>query len=132
MKLNDDDLPIERVLTGREVVALCGTLGPARLRAGCVAPSGAGSTTAATANPAGSPVVNAEAASAVALRSDPTAVAGQVAAVNQVAAISTAVPGCVVREQVTEGSYYVDVDLVRADIRSDPASVLRRRAHHSA
>lgn len=31
-------------------------------------------------------------------------------------------PACVVRPEVTEGPYYVDVDLVRSDIRSDTTS----------
>lgn len=37
------------------------------------------------------------------------------------AATSTAVPGCVVRPEQTEGPYFVDTRLSRADIRSDPA-----------
>ena len=32
------------------------------------------------------------------------------------------VPACVVRPEVTEGPYYVDEDLLRADIRADPAT----------
>jgi protocatechuate 3,4-dioxygenase beta subunit len=36
------------------------------------------------------------------------------------------VPACVVRPQQTEGPYYVDEKLDRADIRSDPASGERR------
>ena len=32
------------------------------------------------------------------------------------------VPACVVRPEATEGPYYVDEDLLRADIRADPAS----------
>lgn len=42
-----------------------------------------------------------------------------------VAAQSTAtaqVPACIVRPEATEGPYYVDEDLVRSDIRSDPAT----------
>jgi len=34
----------------------------------------------------------------------------------------TAVPDCVVRPELTEGPYFVDTQLNRADIRSDPAS----------
>jgi hypothetical protein len=33
-----------------------------------------------------------------------------------------ATPNCVVRPEVTEGPYYVDVDLVRSDIRTDATS----------
>jgi protocatechuate 3,4-dioxygenase beta subunit len=38
---------------------------------------------------------------------------------NTAVADGAAVPACVVRPEVTEGPYYVDVDLVRSDIRSD-------------
>lgn len=37
------------------------------------------------------------------------------------ATTATAVPGCVVRPEQTEGPYFVDTRLNRADIRSDPA-----------
>jgi len=35
---------------------------------------------------------------------------------------SNALPACVVRPKVTEGPYYVDGELNRSDIRSNPAS----------
>jgi protocatechuate 3,4-dioxygenase beta subunit len=38
------------------------------------------------------------------------------------AASTGALPSCIVRPEVTEGPYYVDEDLNRSDIRSDPAS----------
>ena len=34
----------------------------------------------------------------------------------------TALPNCVVRPEVTEGPYYVDENLVRSDIRTDPTT----------
>lgn len=43
------------------------------------------------------------------------------AADSTAAAASAAVPGCVVRPAQTEGPYFVDTRLNRADIRSDPA-----------
>jgi protocatechuate 3,4-dioxygenase beta subunit len=118
-------------------VALLGT-GGAALLAACAAPAsptataaqsaaatkpattaGATSPTAAAAATPGTPPLSAEAATAAAIRANPIAAATQAAAVSTAAAASTAVPGCVVRPQVTEGPYYVDVDLVRADIRAD-------------
>lgn len=37
-------------------------------------------------------------------------------------ATSETLPACVVRPEMTEGPYYVDADLNRPDIRSDPAT----------
>jgi protocatechuate 3,4-dioxygenase beta subunit len=99
--LDDDDRPIGRILTRREVLALMGTSGAAAFLAACT-PAGSGSTAGASA-----------AASAAA-----TAAAS--------GAIATALPACVVAPELTEGPYYVDTDLERSDIRpntSDGASV---------
>ncbi|PLS80810.1 MAG: intradiol ring-cleavage dioxygenase, partial [Chloroflexi bacterium] len=58
-----------------------------------------------------------------ALASDPATQATQAAEVATAEAANTAVatPACVVRPEVTEGPYYVDVDLVRSDIREQKA-----------
>ena len=42
----------------------------------------------------------------------------------------TAVPDCVVRPELTEGPYFVDAQLNRSDIRSDPASGAVSDAYH--
>jgi protocatechuate 3,4-dioxygenase beta subunit len=94
--LDDDDRPIGRILTRREVLALMGTSGAAAFLAACT-PGGTG----ASAGPS-------SAASAAA-----TAAAS--------AAIATALPACVVAPELTEGPYYVDVDLDRSDIRVNTA-----------
>ncbi len=117
--MDNDDRQIGRILTRREVLALLGTAGAAML-VGC----GAGtSTTQPTA--AG---LNSEAQTAAALPTSAPAAATQGAEVATAAAGTTAVadsgavPACVVRPEVTEGPYYVDVDLVRSDIRADTGS----------
>jgi protocatechuate 3,4-dioxygenase beta subunit len=92
--LDDDDRPIGRILTRREVLALMGTTGAAAFLAACT-PGGSGASAGAS-----------SAASAAA-----TAAAS--------AAIATALPACVVAPELTEGPYYVDVDLDRSDIRSN-------------
>ena len=119
-ELDNDDLPIGRVLSRREVLTLLGTASLGLL-VGC-GPTEVGVT--ATAQPAVTAVVNAEAASAVALQGNPTAAASAVAEVSTAAAMNSAVatPNCVVRPEVNEGPYYVDEDLVRSDIRSDPTT----------
>lgn len=130
--MDNDDLPVGRILTRREVLALFGAAGVSLL-AGCApsAPTGAQPTTAAKAasTATGTPL-NLEARTAVAVATQPpaqTAQAGKVATAavantTVAGAGATALPACVVRPQVTEGPYYVDVDLIRSDIRSDPTT----------
>jgi protocatechuate 3,4-dioxygenase beta subunit len=139
--MDNDDRQIGHVLSRREVLALLGTVG-ATLLVGCgptqSGQSGQSGSTATTAAPAAAtaaapvpaatsaaatPALNAEAATTVAMASDPTAVATAAAEVaTAVAANTAAVPACVVRPEVTEGPYYVDEDLVRSDIRTDPST----------
>jgi protocatechuate 3,4-dioxygenase beta subunit len=134
--MDNDDRQIGRVLSRREVLALLGTAG-ATLLVGCgPTQSGQSGATAATAAPAtaaatqapasaaaATPALNAEAATAVTIAGNPTAAATAAAeAATTVAANAAAVPACVVRPEVTEGPYYVDEDLVRSDIRSDPST----------
>ncbi len=102
-EIDNDDRPIGRVLSRREILVLFGAAGSALLAAACAPVQ------FATAQP------NAEAATAAVLKSDPTTVATMQAAV-------ATVPACVVRPEVTEGPYYVDEKLVRSDIRSDPST----------
>ncbi len=90
----DDDAPVGRILTRREVLALLGGSGAAAFLAAC-APAG---TAGASANPA---------TSAPAIATVP-------------ASATTALPSCVVRPALTEGPYFVDEKLDRSDIRSDP------------
>jgi protocatechuate 3,4-dioxygenase beta subunit len=85
--MDNDDRPVGRVLTRREVVALMGMSGAAIL-AGC-RPSRDGASRAAASAAANGDV---------------------------------ALPACVVVPEQTEGPYFVDLPLDRADIRSDPGS----------
>jgi protocatechuate 3,4-dioxygenase beta subunit len=93
--LNDDE-PIGRILSRREVLKLLGATGLAVL-VGC-GPDG--TTTEQAANTA---VPAATTASEVA-----------------------AVPSCVVRPEQTEGPYFVDERLERSDIRTDPGTGARK------
>ncbi len=97
----DDDRPIGRILTRREVLALIGAGGTAAFLAAC--------TPAGSASPAASGTASAAAsASASAAATDVPS-----------AAIASTLPACVVAPELTEGPYYVDVDLDRSDIRTD-------------
>jgi len=94
--IDDDDRPIGRILSRREVLTL---LGGTALIAACAPPAaGAPSTTsAATA----------------------TTVAPTAAATTSAAAV---LPSCVVRPALTEGPYFVDEKLNRTDIRTEPST----------
>jgi len=106
-----DDVLVGRVLTRREVLALFGAAGTAAAVAAC-APGGVGL----------------PGASASADGSTATATPGSTgsAAASASVAAATPVPSCVVRPELTEGPYFVDVQLDRSDIRSDPGGAAAR------
>jgi protocatechuate 3,4-dioxygenase beta subunit len=98
MHLDDDDLPVGRVLSRRDAVRLLAVSGAAVV-AGCRSASkgGAGaSATGATAN--GATASNATANSAAAL------------------------PRCVAKPELTVGPYFLDKQLDRSDIRIEPTT----------
>jgi protocatechuate 3,4-dioxygenase beta subunit len=92
--MDNDDLPIGRVLDRREALRLM-AVGGAVMLVGCQR----GSSSSASAAPATSATPPGQSATA-----------------------SNSLPGCVVRPEMTEGPYFVDKQLNRSDIRSDPAS----------
>lgn len=138
--MDNDDEMVGRILSRRDVLKLLGVAG-ASVLVGCgpattgssttstsaASESTAGGATTAAGGTAEAPTLNAEAQTAAAIDENPSAVASQEAEVATAeaantaiaAADGTAVPACVVRPEVTEGPYYVDVDLVRSDIRTD-------------
>ena len=100
--LDDDDRLIGRILSRREILALFGASGAAAFLAACTPSGGTGATPVPTgAATAGSSATAVATASATA------------------AAVATALPACVVAPELTEGPYYLDVDLERSDIRSN-------------
>jgi protocatechuate 3,4-dioxygenase beta subunit len=100
---DNDDAPIGRILSRRDVLTVLG-ISSAGLLAAC-APGGVLSASPAASSDA--------AAASTAASAAPASAAGSVA---------VAVPSCVVRPALTEGPYFVDEKLNRADIRSDPSS----------
>jgi protocatechuate 3,4-dioxygenase beta subunit len=123
--MDNDDRQVGQILSRREILVLWGTAAGAALLAACGAlpESGSAQPTSAAGQTA-TPLLNAEAQTAVAVGA-PTAQAAAPtaeAANATVAANGTAAPACVVRPEVTEGPYYVAEDLVRSDIRSDPTN----------
>jgi protocatechuate 3,4-dioxygenase beta subunit len=100
--LDDDDRPIGRILSRREVLALIGASGTAAFLAACT--------------PAGSSSAPSTSSGASASAS-PAATAGSSEAAG--GASASALPACVVVPELTEGPYYVDVELERSDIRTN-------------
>jgi protocatechuate 3,4-dioxygenase beta subunit len=95
--IDDDDRPIGRVMSRREVLSLLG-VGAAGVVAVACAPSAVQSLLPTS---SASPTAGATAA--------PTS-------------SGVAIPSCVVRPEMTEGPYFVDERLQRADIRPDTSS----------
>jgi protocatechuate 3,4-dioxygenase beta subunit len=100
-ELVDDDRPIGRILSRREVLALIGASGTAAFLAACT-PGGSASSSGAAGPSAGASASASAAATAIAS-----------------GAVASALPACVVAPQLTEGPYYVDVGLERSDIRAN-------------
>ncbi|HEY8169863.1 MAG TPA: intradiol ring-cleavage dioxygenase [Candidatus Limnocylindria bacterium] len=100
--LDDDDLPIGRVLSRREVLTLLGSGAGAALLAACVPQALSTASGLATGSAAASAGASATASASAA------------------ASGGTAVPSCVMVPELTEGPYYVDGVMERADIRTDP------------
>jgi protocatechuate 3,4-dioxygenase beta subunit len=98
--MDNDDRPIGRLLTRREVLGLMGGATVA-LIIGCTGDDdGAEPTTSAA---------------------SPTSGAATSAATSAPTSGATAVPSCVVRPEQTEGPYFVDEQLQRSDIRTEPS-----------
>jgi len=105
--VDDDDRPIGRFLSRREVLTLFGTSGAAVALAACA--PGAGGSAGATSSTPTSP--NASSA-------PPASTAASASAVS----MASGIPSCVVIPELTEGPYYVDEKLERSDIRIDTST----------
>ncbi len=133
---DNDDAPVGRVLSRREVLALLAGAGGAVLLAACdpfqsSSAQPASAPTQTTGTTAGQPT-SAPTQTPTGLASRPTSVPTQTAAgsvIQPTAANSqpsptanvASLPACVVRPEETEGPYFVDEKLNRSDIRSDPS-----------
>lgn len=106
---DDDDAPVGRVWSRRELLGYMATVGGGLTLAACapgVLPSDAATPTGAV------PDAN--------LETDATATPDPVADPTATAAAAEAAVDCVVSPELTEGPYFVDEGLNRSDVRSDP------------
>jgi protocatechuate 3,4-dioxygenase beta subunit len=105
---NDDEIK-GRVLSRREMLVALGGLGAAALLVACSSEGDATSEPAATAAGEGTSPAATTAAASV-----------------NTSAVATALPSCIVIPELTEGPYFVDEQLNRSDIRSDPGGAPTR------
>lgn len=104
---DNDDLPVGRILSRREVLTLFGAAGGALLVAACVPPTQTGATQPTIAATTAAPAATATTAPTVAATTEP--------------ATTPLTSVCVVRPELTEGPYFVDEQLNRSDIRTNSA-----------
>lgn len=125
--MDHDDEPVGRVLSRREVLALLGAAGAAALAA-CSAPAAAPTGTPAATVPV-LPTLPPATNTAAAPTGTPVAATAAVPTGTPVAATAeVSLPACIVRPAQTEGPYFVDEMLNRADLRSDPSGGAADRA----
>lgn len=122
--MDNDDQQVGYLLTRREMIKVLGAVGVSLLagcRPGASGTATPGATAATTVAATATPGIEGQTVAAV--TAAPTVQAALTAEMATAETANlTAVPDCVVRPALTEGPYFVDTQLNRADIRSDPAS----------
>jgi protocatechuate 3,4-dioxygenase beta subunit len=106
--MDNDDAIKGRILTRREMLVALGGLGATALLVACSSDDNDTAQPAATAAGAGADVA-------------PTATTA-----SNASAAATSLPSCIVIPELTEGPYFVDEQLNRSDIRSDPGGAPTR------
>lgn len=109
--MDQDDQPVGRVLTRREVLKVLGVAGAATLASCAPAPTAEAPTGVAP-----------TALSATARPATPGALTPTARAVAEATAAPSVVPSCVVRPELTEGPFFLSDEPERSDIRSDSDS----------
>lgn len=120
--MDNDDKPVGRLLTRREMLVLLGTVSAAALVRCAPGQSASNAITTATATTAPATTAATVAGATTAPTATTAAATASATSAATAAAASVAIPACVVRPELTEGPYFVDGQLNRTDIRSDPAT----------
>jgi protocatechuate 3,4-dioxygenase beta subunit len=115
--MDNDDIPVGRVLSRREALRLLGTISAAALAACAPAQSSTQTAPSATAPNTVVPAATAPATAA----STTSAATVAVPTITPASGVAT-LPSCIVRPALTEGPYFVDEMLNRSDVRSDPGT----------
>ena len=119
--MDNDDLPVGRVLSRREALRLLGAISAAALAA--CAPAQTSTPSAATTAPnTAVPATQAAATAAPTTAAQATTAATVAVPTMTPASGVVTLPSCVVRPALTEGPYFVDEMLNRSDVRSDPGT----------
>jgi protocatechuate 3,4-dioxygenase beta subunit len=119
--MDNDDRQVGRILSRREVLSLLGAT-TAVLLVGCGPGDEATGAATATSGASGAATQAPGASATPALPATETAVVPVTEAAALPATETAALPACVVRPELTEGPFFLDEVLNRADIRSDPAT----------
>lgn len=119
--MDNDDRPVGRILSRREVLALFGAAG-AIILSGCV--SSAEPSTVTPPSSGGVGAGSTEAAALAPAMNSATLPTPLIVGENATATTPLARLACVVSPELTEGPYFVDERLNRSDIRPDPATGL--------
>lgn len=117
--MDNDDRPVGRVLTRREVLSLLAGLGGAAVLAACDTGSTTPQATSAATTGAGQPTA---APTATAISSEGATAVASTPVEASPTVDSAAAPDCVVKPELTEGPYFVDERLNRSDIRTDTST----------
>lgn len=120
--MDNDDRPVGRILSRREALALLGAAGAAALAACAPGQTATPIAIFTEAPTAGLTTATATGAATAASTAAPAtaATAALATAAPTTAAEAIAAGMCIVRPELTEGPYFVDEMLNRADIRTDP------------
>ena len=118
--MDNDDLPVGRVLSRREALRLLGTISAAALAA-CAPAQSSTQPAAATAANTAVPATSAATAAPTTAAQATTAATVAVPTMTPASGVAT-LPSCIVRPELTEGPYFVDEMLNRSDVRSDPGT----------
>ena len=120
--MDNDDILKGRLLSRREILGLFGLGGAAALVVACTGGDDDEPSVNPTISPAQAsaiPISATEATATTVAATGSSASTGSTGGNASVAATSTSLPSCIVLPELTEGPYFIDEKLDRADIRTD-------------